>query len=80
MCLTKYQLTAFLNYCQLYIVHCDMQSLFKKKFALICFLDGFGNAVPLFSYWAWNMTMDKPIHEREHNDCQQLITKSHDRS
>ena len=21
--------------------------------------------------------MDKPIHEREHNDCQQLITKSH---
>ena len=24
--------------------------------------------------------MDKPIHEREHNDCQQLITKSHGRS
>ena len=24
--------------------------------------------------------MDKLIHEREHNDCQQLITKSHGRS
>ena len=32
------------------------------------------------SVWAWNTTMDKPIHEREHNDCQQLITKSHGRS
>ena len=24
--------------------------------------------------------MDKPIHEREQNDCQHLITKSHGRS
>ena len=31
-------------------------------------------------YSRWNMTMDKPIHEREHNHCQQLITKSHGRS
>ena len=29
---------------------------------------------------AWNTTMDKQINEREHNDCQQLITKSHGRS
>ena len=29
------------------------------------------------NYRAWNTTMDKPIHEREHNDCQQLVTKSH---
>ena len=28
-------------------------------------------------YSRWNTTMDKPIHKREHNDCQQLITKSH---
>ena len=31
-------------------------------------------------YRAWNTTMDKPIHELEHKDCQQLITKSHGRS
>ena len=36
--------------------------------------------LPLLQYRAWNTTMDKPIHEREHNDCQQLITKSHGRS
>ena len=24
--------------------------------------------------------MDEPIHEHEHKDCQQLITKSHGRS
>ena len=32
------------------------------------------------NYRAWNTTMDKPIHEHEHNDCQQLITKSHGQS
>ena len=31
-------------------------------------------------YCCWNTTVDKPIHERDHNDCQQLITKSHGRS
>ena len=31
-------------------------------------------------YSRWTTTMDKPIHEREANDCQQLITKSHGRS
>ena len=30
-------------------------------------------------YCRWNTTMDKPIHKREHNNCQQLITKSHGR-
>ena len=28
----------------------------------------------------WNTTVDKPINERDHNHCQQLITKSHGRS
>ena len=28
-------------------------------------------------YRAWNTTMGKLIHDRKHNDCQQLITKSH---
>ena len=33
------------------------------------------------SKWAFGLTtMDKPNHEREHNDCQQLITKSHGQS
>ena len=31
------------------------------------------------NYRAWTTTMDKPIHEREHNDCQWLIKKSHGR-
>ena len=35
---------------------------------------------PQINYCRWNTTMDKPIHEREHNDCQQLITKSRDQS
>ena len=30
-------------------------------------------------YCRWNATMYKPIHEREHNHCQQLIKKSHGR-
>ena len=40
-------------YCQLYIfkyVHCDMRYLVEKISALLCFLDGFGIAVPVFSY------------------------------
>ena len=32
-----------------------------------------------FKYRAWTTTMDKPIHKREHNDCQGLIKKSHGR-
>ena len=31
-------------------VHCDMRFLVEKISALICCLDGFGIAVPLFSY------------------------------
>ena len=31
-------------------VHCDMRFLVKKNSALLCFLDGFGIAVPVFSY------------------------------
>ena len=31
-------------------------------------------------YCRWNTTMGKPIYEHGHNDCQQLITKSHGRS
>ena len=31
-------------------VHCDMRFLVEKTSALLCFLDGFGIAVPIFSY------------------------------
>ena len=31
-------------------------------------------------YCSWNTTVDIPIHKRDHNDCQQLITKSHGQS
>ena len=31
-------------------------------------------------YCRWKTTVDKPIHKCDHNDCQQLITKSHGRS
>ena len=31
-------------------VHCDMQFLVKYNKALLCFLDGFGIPVPVFSY------------------------------
>ena len=31
-------------------VHCDMQFLVEKISALLCFLNGFGSAVPVFSY------------------------------
>ena len=41
------------NYCHLYIlkyVHCDMRFLDVKIGALLCFLNGFGIAVPVFVY------------------------------
>ena len=50
------------------VIHC-LQLLSKT---LICTLH--------LSYCRWNTTMDKQIHERKLNDCQQLITKSHGRS
>ena len=31
-------------------VYCDMRFLVEKISALLCFLDGFGIAVPVFSY------------------------------
>ena len=31
-------------------VHCDMRFLVEKNSALLCFLDGFDIAVPVFSY------------------------------
>ena len=31
-------------------VHCDMRFLVEKISALLCFLDGLGIAVPVFSY------------------------------
>ena len=31
-------------------VHCDMPFVVEKIRALLCFLDGFGIAVPVFSY------------------------------
>ena len=31
-------------------VHCDMRFLVDKIIALLCFLDGLGIAVPVFSY------------------------------
>ena len=31
-------------------VHCDMRFLGEDFSALLCFLDGFGNAVPVFSH------------------------------
>ena len=31
-------------------VHCDMRFLVEKISALLCFLDGFGIAVPILSY------------------------------
>ena len=31
-------------------VHCDMRFLVEKISAVLCFLDGFGIAVPVFSY------------------------------
>ena len=31
-------------------VHCDMRFLVAKINVLLCFLDGFGIAVPVFSY------------------------------
>ena len=31
-------------------VHCDMRFLVENNSALLCFLDGFGTAVPVFSY------------------------------
>ena len=49
----KYQPTAFSNYCRLYFsksVHCDMRFLVEKSSTLLCSLDGFGIAVPVFSY------------------------------
>ena len=54
MCLTKIpthgifkllSVTYFLKY-----VHCDMRFLVKKISALLCFLDGLGIAVLVFSY------------------------------
>ena len=49
----KNQRTAFSNYCRLYIFKiCALRhAIFSKKNrALLCFLDGFGIAVPVFSY------------------------------
>ena len=31
-------------------VHCDMRFLVEKNSTLLCFLDGFGISVPVFSY------------------------------
>ena len=31
-------------------MHCDMRFLVEKISALLCFLDGFGIDVPVFSY------------------------------
>ena len=31
-------------------VHCDMRFLFEKISALLCLVDGFGIAFPVFSY------------------------------
>ena len=53
MCLRKYQRTAFLttvSHIFSKYVHCDMQFLAEKNRALLCFLDGFGIAVQVFSY------------------------------
>ena len=39
-------------------VHCDMRFLVEKISALLCFLDGFGVAVPVFSYYkhpSWSL-------------------------
>ena len=54
MCLTKipthgiFKLLS-VKYFQKY-VHCDMRFLVEKISALLCFLDGFGIALPVFSY------------------------------
>ena len=37
------------EYAALKYVHCDMRFLVKNS-ALLCFLDGFGIAIPVFSY------------------------------
>ena len=54
MCLTKIQTYDIIKLLPvIYIfkyVHCDMQFLVVKMSALLCFLNGFGIAVPLFSY------------------------------
>ena len=54
MCVTNIQIydifkllsVIFSNY-----VHCDMRFLDVKIGALLCFLNGFGIAVPVFLYW-----------------------------
>ena len=54
MCLTKipthsiFKLLSFIYFQN--NVHCDMRALVKIISALLCFLDGFGIAVPVFSY------------------------------
>ena len=55
MCLTKigmhgtFKLRSII-YFQNNYVNCDMLFLVEKISALFCFLDGFGIAVPVFSY------------------------------
>ena len=80
---------AFFDYRWLYSwKQSNRQALLLKR-KICSFLHLPSTLPPLIQQWwlycmsfysRWTTTMDKPIHEREHNDCQQLITKSHGRS
>ena len=54
MCLTKIPTHGIFKLLPVKIfskyVHCDMRFIVEKISALLCFLDGFGIAVPVFSY------------------------------
>ena len=55
MCLTKIPTRGIFKLLSVIYIfskyaHCDMQFLVEKISTLLCFLDGLGIAVPLFSY------------------------------
>ena len=54
MCMTKIHMYCIFKLLSVIFfskyVHCDMRFLVEKNSALFCFLDGFGIAVPVFSY------------------------------
>ena len=54
MCLTNIPTHVIFKLLSAYIfskyVHCDIRFLVEKNSALLCSLDGFGIAVPVFSY------------------------------
>ena len=53
MCLTNipaHNIFKLVGYIFSKYVHCDKRFLVEKNTALLCILDGFGIAVPVFSY------------------------------